>query len=300
MKSWDQCCQDLWLGQSLEDERGFRFVRERVVRYAEEAAAALDLPRVARVARSYYWVRPLALQGSLPQAYDLGVLHLGVIAAERCLNLQLFHEVYRLVADLKFLLDGSYNPRPNSEVRWMLLRIIADCKWQDSWEQRERLWAPEWIHDEFDRLYSLVAAKLKTQPSPIPGLDAGVLVSLCSAEFALLKLATRWLPERQIELVQRFNRRWGASLACEDGHFKRGDPLGKRPDFYWDYEIAKRWISGRLSEADLDYCHGELGRALRELDQPNHQAILTAVDLQYHLMRPRCGTGLKLLEANRA
>jgi hypothetical protein len=215
--------------------------------------------------------------------------------AAACSNLRQFNHAYRLCALAWQLVDGGWNPRPNNELRWCALRVVADVKWQEPGPLSDRLWTPAWMLAEYARIYAVVTEKMVSQP--VPERDPAVREGLCWTEFVLLKMAARWLPKELTGLCTRFNRRWGASLAVGEAHFQHHEPVGGRLNFYWDFEICKRWVSGRLTRDELDHCHERLVRAALQDESLTSSQYLHGLALQYRYLAVNCSSLLEFRHA---
>ncbi len=280
--AWESYCEDIWRGVEFSDESSVLSKSWEFVSVALESFCPMDFHRMAINSKAYNWVSPEIQHGGPANLFDWGAMTQSLVVAECCCNLRLFDQAYLLVEDCLGLLCFEGNERPNRHLWLATLRIIAECKWQQSKLTRDKLWSPEWICEEYDRKYQQVMEVLKKRPEV--NKDGSFTESLETTGLSVLKMAVRYLPERFPGMVDNFNSLWGTTLAKADGHFLESDHCGEKARCYWDFEIAKRMIGGKLTLEELDYCHKRLIQASLEELEGNQKNYLLSLDLQYRYL----------------
>lgn len=302
MAEFEGCCQQLWLRGALDSEAEFRQVMLSVVDDCHRIARRSDFKIIRSLVRAMHWVEPHCREYPLALAYELGCRLNALIVADCCVKLCLFDAAYRLCAGVMELLEDSdereraqgREPRGNSETRYSVLRIIADCKWLQPDEYRDKLLTPEQMLSRFNAIYTDIDAKLNTRPLAEPGRNERIRLHLAWTEFILAKMAARYLPEQLLGLTQQFNRRHGAALAVGVGHFRQSKPVADCM-WYWDFELTKLWIAGELTVEDLEYCHQQRVQAARRESKWDLTSYLHGLELECRVMRRQCAKRLEVL-----
>ncbi len=301
-ETFDTYCQRIWLQGALANENEFRRVMLAIVNDCQEYCRQFDITRLKCMVRVLHWVEPHCREGSLALAYELGCRLSALLVADACARLGLFDHAYRICEAINDLLADSdarqrargLKPRPNNETRYTVLRVLGECKWIQTEQHRDRLISPERMLEDFERIYAEVDRKLGGELPMSPQQIADQRMHLELVEYELIKVAARFLPDRLIKLILRFNRRYGASLAAEVGHYKRGRPVADCL-WYWDFELAKLWIAGLLTIQDLEYCHEQrVAAAHRQVDF-NMSDYLYGLECECRLMRRQCAKRLEVL-----
>lgn len=277
-QSWNAYCEDIWgyLDPTSKDSFVLRSEEFRVE--ARECTLSLDFDRLATITRAYHWVSPKVQQGDPALFFEVAAVSQSLRAAFSCSNLRLFDETYKLVSVVMEVLDAEFHNRPNSEFRVLALSIIADCKWQEPDTNRDKLWSPEWMLEEYFRHYERITSILKENPAR--DKTGAAIKILEDTEFLLLKVVARYLPKELPGFIDQFNTRWGTALEVREGHFLTNDPPSMLKRYYWDFEIAKLYIGRCLTLNDLDYCQERLIEAAKD-ELEGDRNYLLSIDLQY-------------------
>lgn len=280
--NFETVCEDTWANVDLESEGSVRASGIEFVSEALDCFLSMDFINLVKSTREYNWVSPQVQIGGPAHAFDWGAMSHSMVIAESCCNLRLFEQAYNLVEACLGMLNEAGNPRANTHLRLWTLRVIAKCKWQQSFTTRNKLWSPEWMCQEYESKYQRVIAILKREPHK--DKDGLTVTSLETTGFALLKLAVCYLPDELPRMVADFNSRWGTNLGVEDRYFKSIEPCQNKAFLHWDFEIAKLWINGSLTLEELDYCHAQLIQAANDELEGDINGYLLSLELQYRYM----------------
>ena len=280
--SWEEFCKNIWDGTSMDSEDSFMSRRAEFTAGAHGCINTMDFHSMVIITKAYHWVSPQVEGSDVAHLFDGGAVFLALSTASSCANLRIFDATYKVVSAAMEMLDAGLNPPPNSELRLHALSVIADCKWQQPRSMRNKLWSPEWMWEEYQRIYQRVTGLLKQNPS----LDKqGTAIDhLENTGYALLQVAALYQPEELPNLVQQYNQRWGGNLSAVDGNFltiKNGSEKNHR---YWDFEIAKRFIAQNLNLEELDYCHERLVQAVNSGVKGEKCNLLKGLELQYRYL----------------
>lgn len=263
-----------------------------------------EIRRAAEVRDLYVSVKEQCSLEPVASSFDHGLMLFGVLFAEYASNRRRWDRAYRCCAAVLNLLAALARRRaelglselPHSEVRWCVLRVLADIKWQQDESERDRLMTPAGIVSEFWRIHNLVRPRLLDDDLRPLHHRRNLLDSLNWCHLAVCKLAYRYLRDSEyLTLAMKFNRNLDApAVALGEGHWRSCELSGRRL-FYLDFEIAKSWLSGKLDCEVLERLHYERWAAA-EAESQSWQ-YFDSLRREYEWMRRHCPRPLEVVSA---
>lgn len=278
-------CRSLWLRGALDQPAEFERVRNILMRQCYVHVGRMEFRELLSLTRAVHWVGPLCREEPYVSKYEQAIGKLGTLAAYAASQLREFETVYRQLASVQIMLDSSARRRENlgfvawpfSEIRLNMIRVLADCKMQDTDRDRDRMYTPEQLYTMYEQLYSRITAFIEEHNLDEREVRAHQS-NLAETSSALLKMCARFTPQLLIDQIQRFNRRFGANVALGVGHFRTSRALGGV--WYWDFEITKLYLADELTLKDLDFCHERLLKAA-QAEAPEAYIFHQAIRLEY-------------------
>jgi hypothetical protein len=293
-----------WLGPGPHDEEEFLPYVMALVGKIQEYSYLDDWEgmdgfwELYRSGIEYFREEPLATP------YDLGSILIALLFAGKENDLGNYAEAHRHVATVFGVLNtgdqrralNKIEYRPNSEVRIRCLGILAEGKFSGPHELRDEVLSPEEIVEEFNATVKMIHEYLAKFPSNDRDSDLGLLEAMTSIELELCKMVLRHCPGLLAGCVANFNRRHNEHLAVETGHF-RDSPESDRSFWYWDFEIAKLWLSSDLTADELNLCHIERINAMeRSLLDWDKTSLIASFEEQMTELRSRIRSRFEVVE----
>lgn len=181
-------------------------------------------------------------------------------------------------------------PLPASEVRWTAMNVLGDMKWNGEQRDRNRVMTPEELCDEWPRVYKRAMHFARETYNGDAVRIHDIHTALGWAGLQAIKTATRYCPERAALLVAQFNSWFKERLVSTEGHYRKyrnaANPHGDSV-YYWDHELTKTYLAGRLYASDLDYMTAQRARLLTP-KQAADSVYCMAVEREYALMKASC------------
>lgn len=204
-------------------------------------------------------------------AYDTGLLYSGHQAAERCAQRGLFDRCYLIVKELRGLLNCSdrrraafgEDPLGNTETRLDLTRAVADCLAHDPrGELPSGTTAGACIRDYRHLLPRWLDGIKRGYHQRAPEKNRNMYDKAAWTGLAVIKAAYRYACAEWLDLLQDFNREFGATLMAQPGYVLKNPPPSGRLLFHYDFEFYKLSLMQAVSAAVLRRCHEARMKAL--------------------------------------
>lgn len=221
-----------------------------------------DLDNAERAMASLFSLEPFCALEPLRSAYELVLMQTLLVLADLAVHDRDFTEAYRLLAQQGLLLNSGDKrraaqgrpKRANSELRWVACQILALAKWTGEEGARDRLLTPAQVRLRWQRAVQTATPNLHLfkEQERVARLRLGMAV----AGLEVAKMSLRFEgPLRAAAVLRAVNGlcEWGVSV---------GGEKPAAPEYHWyDWEVARRWIKGELTQQSLEALHRE--RALR-------------------------------------
>jgi hypothetical protein len=193
----------------------------------------------------------------LATIYDFGQLCITTHIADAHASAGSWEDAYSLIGNVytMLLIGGEYCIRPRQfriEVQLLCLIVLAKCKWQGEDDDRNRIRSPLQMISDFYQLASHVESCAESTSRSSPSYkETRELLAIANLEIA--KMAFRYCAEHVQTLVRFFNEHTADSISLELAHYRSNTPFGT--DRYWDFELAKLYISGNLTHSTFAECY---------------------------------------------
>lgn len=260
-----------WRDSDLRDARAFRQAMLRLVAQATIAYRQNNRIELQSITRALKAAKPYCLHEPMLSVYEHGFCMISLLACLSFVGTGQHEEVYSIAGGINELLKAGDRRRLRAglarrdmgEIRFTLLNVLGDCKWQGSNEDRNRIMSPEEMCEEWPRVYHRTMANAYTRHADDPARIDDLHTALGWAGLQVIKTANRFTPARVIGLVKTFNQWYGPTLAMSVGHYRKGKMLAPDSPLAWDWELCKLYCAGELTQRDLDEIHIRREAALR-------------------------------------
>lgn len=142
----------------------------------------------------------------------------------------------------------------NYSPRVVAYHALGSVKWLGPAELRDEVLAPDDLIDDLAHVSDGAHQAIATGQAPQNINKRVVLDGLALAEIEVCKAAVRWCPTKVGSTVARFNRRYGTHLAAATGDFRRHGAPEALSAYYWDFELAKLYLTGKFTPEEVYMC----------------------------------------------
>lgn len=199
-------------------------------------------------------------------------------------------DMIRHFAERERISEGR-GPHPLSVTLTTEINALGECKWQCDERYRDRVMTPEEMagrwHDLMKRVPQFAADKFGASSTRYQDC----MERLAWSGLQVAKTLYRYRRDLVPEFVAYFNGRFGPTLECGPGDYCY-KPLAADDPKYWDFELAKLIIDGKLTDGDERYIRQRRRETYLQCVPANDAVISFDNDAEFARWR-----GLKLVSA---